>query len=150
MGFDQLPSRLGSIPAFQPITTTILPKPSIGPSIAQGVAGLVGSLAKANSPLEKAKEKLALSQLTLQTKALEDYQKGGFKSDEFYIGPDGLPKRRTEEDLLDLKNKRIQTRKREKQLQWDEDARNGTWNHIYKLPEPDLPQLEAPQLIPQG
>lgn len=152
MPFDRLPDKIGSIPEFRPISVTQLPEPSIWPGIAQGAAKGIGVLANALDPVEKAKRKLGLAQLQMQTKALEDYQKGNFKDDEFYIGPDGLPKRRTEEDMLDLAYKRWRIGKEKKNQEYSENARTSTFREYYQVPEPELPtgpgvDPNAPQFV---
>lgn len=156
MPLDSLPSHNLQIPEFKPAIVTQLPKPSPWAGIAQGVAGGAGVLAKALDPVEKAKEKLSLAQLSFQTKALEDFQKGN--PSDYYMGPNGLPVR-----LTQIQKQQMEARAQniEKSKLWMahskavEGANKGDPNFTHasefesQLPQDNTP-LTAPDLPPDG
>lgn len=159
MPFDSLPSHNLQIPEYHPTSVTVMPKPSIWPGIAQGAAGLGGILAKALDPTEKAKEKLALAQLSFQTKALQDYQSSKDSGD-FYIGPNGLPVRLTPIQKQQMQVRALNMRKQQIYLQHQnavDGANKGDPNFTHAsefeslLPQqPETtPEVQAPLPVPE-
>lgn len=71
MPFDQLVSRLGPIPQFQPQVVNRVPKQSAGPAIAAGIAQGVHNLAGILDPVEQEKRRAALIHYQLARKANE-------------------------------------------------------------------------------
>lgn len=157
MPFDALPRRLTDIPEFRPQVVTQLPKPSIWPGIAEGAGKLSGVLAKALDPVEKAKEKLSLAQLSFQTKALQDYQSGKLDQSDFYIGPNGMPVRLTPVQKQQMKVREQNMRKQQIALNHAaaiDGANKGDPRYTHAnefealLPQQsDMPQ-DAPELMP--
>lgn len=158
MPFDSLPSHSLQIPEFRPQIVTQLPKPSPWAGLAQGVAGTAGALSKALDPTEKAKEKLALAQLSFQTKALQDYQSG---RGHFYIGRNGLPVQMTPIEEQQMEARAFEIRKKKIYLQHQnavDGANKGDPNFTHAsefeslLPQqPETaPEAQAPLPVPES
>lgn len=144
MPFDALPRRLTDIPEFRPQVVNQLPKPSIWPGIAEGAGKLSGVLAKALDPVEKAKEKLSLAQLSFQTKALADFRSGKLSADDFDPAT-GLPL--TTMQKLTRDHMKMMIEHQRKSDDYNDKVRNSTWD-VYgsKLP----PRQQRNDTLPDG
>lgn len=107
-------------------------------------------LSKALDPVEKAQRQLALAQMSFQTQALQDYKSGKLSPGDFYMGPNGLPIRKTPLQKLEEEEKRQMIDIRQKTAQHSDLVQNSSFGPIYgakiptqgggSLPAPDIPQ----------